>query len=417
MSTLILSGDDYALFFISHFILYNYCGLIGLGGFMKSIATTIELRQKNRRELLNLLIKQGQTTRNDLRNLSGFSYTTIGNLLSDLKLEDFILQQGVAQSTGGRQAQVTKINPDKAYFISIDISTHTFKWGIYNLEGERINENSYDSETNSPFHEHFNSMIDDINRVCLDLDIKERVESIGIVITGYYSSSDDKIFDSYDEEKMGDLRIKKSINTHFQVPFTVKNDAKTAAFNEVKNIKNPQSSQLYYIMILKEGLGSAFLLNGEVYQGSKGFAGEIYPITQICNGEEKSLGELLNPQNDLALLQDRLKMQIDDKTFFDSYKESNPVALEIYKKNVTSITKGIIPILCILNPSHIRIGGYYNGYGEKLIRDIKEELQRSCEYWQYENLNIELTDLSTYTLSDSLATQLIGLWANSLWIN
>lgn len=379
----------------------------------KSIATTVELRQKNRRELLSLLIKEGETTRNNLRNLSGFSYTTIGNLLNDLSSEEFIIQKGVAESTGGRQAQVTKVNPEKAYFISMDISTSNFKWAIFSLDGQMRDSNHFDITDAISYKDNFIKLLEEIKKRSIDLDIYPKIVHTGVVITGYYNSSSDKITDSYDEDRMDSLNLKTTINHYFDTPVTIKNDAKTAAYNEVEKLDNPYESSLFYILVLKEGLGSAFLLNGKVYLGANGYAGEIYPITQITDGKEQTLGDLLNPERDKEKLGIALRQKITDKKFFE--ENNNLAAKEIYRKNVKAFAKGIFPVLCILNPSDIRIGGFYNGYGNDLPKDIITELKNIGETWQYTDLNIELAELSTYTLCNSIASQIINIWVESLW--
>lgn len=381
----------------------------------KSIATTVELRQKNRRELLSLLIKEGKTTRNNLRNLSGFSYTTIGNLLNDLSSEDFIIQKGVAESTGGRQAQVTKVNPEKAFFISIDISTSNFKWAIFSLDGQIRDSNHFYITSTISYKENFIKLLKEIKNKVIYLDIYQKIVHTGVVITGYYNSSSDKIADSYDEDRMDSLNLKAAINLYFETPVTIKNDAKTAAYNEILKLDTPYNSSLFYILVLKEGLGSAFLLNGKVYLGANGYAGEIYPITQLTDGKEQTLGDLLNPEKDKEKLKSILKQEITDKAFFEEYNSNSLTAKEIYRKNVKAFAKGIFPVLCILNPSDIRIGGFYNGYGDDLPKDIITELKNIGEAWQYTNLNIELAEMSTYTLCNSIASQIINIWVESLW--
>ena len=50
----------------------------------RKVETTTDLRVNNRKELLNLLIRKGSATRNELKDETKFSYTTTGNLIGDL---------------------------------------------------------------------------------------------------------------------------------------------------------------------------------------------------------------------------------------------------------------------------------------------------------------------------------------------
>ncbi len=381
----------------------------------KSVGTTVELRQKNRRELLSQLIEKGETTRNALRNDSGFSYTTIGNLLGDLQDEGFIVQQGEAQSTGGRKAQVIRVNSDRGYFLSIDISGKLFKWGIYSLDGNSRRYNSHEFVRQISFKENFRQMLLSIRSYCTDESILTSLCYIGVVIPGYYNEAEDLITDSYNEDEIGSMRLKDIIHEYFSATIIVKNDAKTAAYSEVKFLENPEEKQLYYFLVLKESFGAAFLLNGKIYQGAGGYAGEIYPMVQNAAGKERTLGDLLYPAGDLKTLSESLGEDISEHRFFELYKEKNPAAMEIFFKTATAISRGLIPVLCILNPSDIRIGGFYNYYGEELLFEINRQIRESGEDWQYKDLTIKFSDFSQYTLIDSIAVQMINLWVGSLW--
>lgn len=380
----------------------------------KSIATTVELRKKNRRELLSMLLSNGETTRNSLRNDSGFSYTTIGNLLGDLQNENFIIQQGEAESTGGRKAQVIKVNPDRAYFISIDISGKLLKCGIYNLECTNCYYGSHDYIEEISFKENFEMLLESIYNKCQEINILDKLECIGIVIPGNYNEKRDIITDTYDEE-LGTFNLKLTISKVLDLPVVIKNDAKTAAYSELKNLENPDKSQLFYFLVLKDSFGAAIVINGEIYQGATGFAGEIYALPQTYKDKNTNLGELLYPSDDLKYISKALGEDVSEQKFFELFKDKNPVATELFNKTVDAFVSSIAAISCILNPSDIRIGGYYNAYGIELIREIELRLTKICEEWQYENLSLELSDFSQYTLVDSIDTQMLNEWVNSLW--
>lgn len=381
----------------------------------KSVATTVELRKKNRRELLSMLLKNGKTTRNNLRNGSGFSYTTIGNLLGDLQDEDFIIQQGEAKSTGGRKAQVVKVNPHRAYFISIDISGKLFKWGLYDLESTNCYYGSHEYIFQISYKRNFEKLLSSIKSQCIEMNILESLVYIGIIIPGNYEGNEDRISDSYDESGMESFKLKSTVYNTFQLPIVVKNDAKTAAYSELKNIADAENKQLFYFLVLKESFGAAILINGSIYQGGFGYAGEIYALVQEGCNNGKNLGDLLHPASDLEYISDKLGQSVSEQKFFELYREQNPVALELFNKTVNAFVRCILTIICILNPSDFRIGGFYNYYGEDLINSIKDKVKELGEDWQYKNFNIGLSNFSQHTLIDSLSFQMTDLWVESLW--
>lgn len=379
------------------------------------VGTTVELRKENRRKLLWLLLDKGTTTRNELKNLSGFSYTTIGNLLLDLQKENFILEEGEATSTGGRKAKFIKVNPDRAFFISIDISGKLYKWGLYNLDCELLFFDTYNYEDSKASYENFETLLKQINTYIRKESIHEEIEYIGVVIPGYYDECNDIITDSYDKANLESIKLKQTISDFFNYPVIIKNDAKTAAYNEKSLLENPTDNQLLYLLVLKESFGSAIVLNNKVYQGSRGYAGEIYPLVQIINGEEKNLGDLLYPLSDFNYISSKLNREINTDDFFNLYTNNDPIALELFEKTSLAMARGILQVSSVLNPSHIRIGGFYNQYGENLITNIHSYMKEFGEEWQYKNINLKLSTFTDQTLVKGIALQMISLWLNELW--
>lgn len=76
---------------------------------------------------------------------------------------------------------------------------------------------------------------------------------------------------------------------------TVENDANAAAFAE-HQIGAGRGSENLFCALLGEGVGSGLILNGEIWRGSNGFAGELGAII-VDNEENTRLEDLVSIQN------------------------------------------------------------------------------------------------------------------------
>lgn len=379
-------------------------------------ATTLALRQQNRKKLLSLMITKGISTRNDLKDETGFSYSTIGNLLEDLKKDNFVNLIGEADSTGGRKAQLVELNQKKVFFIAIDLSNTVFKWGIYNIKGDKVFTDSFPCKKSKTIKDNFLALLSIINKTCIENKILKEVSLIGIAIPGYYHKDKDYIVNSSYEALEG-FEIGATINQVFSIPFIIKNDANIAARNLLVTHEEMDFKHAFFIMVLNKGIGAAIILDGEIYEGFLGYAGEPYLIPVYYQDKIHDMGMLLSPEEDIAALSKVIKSDDENAVIRELFNLKNAESLKLYEKTVFAFASGILQISNLLNPSDIIIGGFYNKYGNCLVSDVHRTLIDIGDPLQQEGLKIHLTDFSEDVLLTGLTRLLLDAWVDSLWNN
>jgi len=94
------------------------------------------------------------------------------------------------------------------------------------------------------------------------------------------------------EHARGDLADEIRVATG--IILTVENDANAAAFGELRLGSGRGSKNLFYAT-LGEGVGGAFIIDGEIWRGSAGFAGEFGYVT--INSDGMRLEEVASTAN------------------------------------------------------------------------------------------------------------------------
>ncbi len=108
---------------------------------------------------------------------------------------------------------------------------------------------------------------------CIEKVFVVDVKRIGVGIPGIADSSG-KILDMPNVKKLVGVNVKKIIQKRFKIPVVIENDANCFALAEYKYGAGKHYRNVVAI-IFGTGIGAGLVLDGKLYRGSNGGAGEI----------------------------------------------------------------------------------------------------------------------------------------------
>jgi glucokinase len=167
----------------------------------------------------------------------------------------------------------------------------------------------------------------------------------------------------------------------FDLPCLVENDATSACFGECwlnlgQNYKN--------VIYMFSGVGCGIMLNGELYRGAKGYAGE----TSIYNYKEQDafncdLGKscfIKRWEIDLGIAEEATKSylkenkkvenNIDLKNVFNAARMGDKVAVGTLDQAAKRLGIKIASLVNLLNPEIIVLGGGLEDAGESFLNKV-----------------------------------------------
>src|SRR5688572_12952830 len=116
-----------------------------------------------------------------------------------------------------------------------------------------------------------------------------RIEAVGIAIPGLVNRNTDRVVVSRDLPST----VREDMHAEFMkasgARVEIENDANAAAYGEYKVGAGRGSRDMFYITI-GEGIGGAIILDGKLWTGASGFAGEFGHITIDAEGIECECG-------------------------------------------------------------------------------------------------------------------------------
>jgi len=153
------------------------------------------------------------------------------------------------------------------------------------------------------------------------------------------------------------------------------------------------------------------VLNGEVFRGSLGTAGEIGHTSIDLNGPLCKCGNrgcLEIYSSSLALLrnlevnwQEISSRSISFEEVVVGYQEQQPVVVKEVDLVARYLAQGLINCINLINPDLIVIGDEYARFGERFLNIIKSYLQTSTLPSVFKNINFQLAPQTDLVINGS----------------
>ncbi|MFD1410566.1 ROK family protein [Lapidilactobacillus gannanensis] len=247
-------------------------------------------------------------------------------------------------------------------YVSFDIGGTTIKYAMVNDTGQIFEKSSFRTVDDASV------LIKQMLEVINQFKKRHQISGIGISAPGIIRK-DGYMITGGSISSLNNYHLAKVLSDKAKLKVTVDNDANAAAIAEswlgaAQNIDN------YLTIVLGTGIGGGIVINGQVYRGAHGMAGEFgwNIITQpdlTRSLESYSLNWRASVVNGLVRRFNESQKQFDDshddikdaRIIFDLALTGNSVAKRVVSEFVEDATLLIINLFANFDPDKILIGG------------------------------------------------------------
>ncbi|WP_075350892.1 ROK family transcriptional regulator [Algoriphagus marinus] len=347
----------------------------------------------NKIKIIKNLYQKGANTASEICNEVGISLPTVNSLLSDLMENGEVIKHGRAESQGGRKPDLYRLAEDAFYVLSVDLSKFNLNLGLYSCtqqltfpkESKKINLNN-EQET---FDLLCNHIEDYLQRSGIE---PKKVIAIGISMPGLLDSLGGV---NYTYLRFGKKTLLENLEARFNKKIFLENDARAMTLAEFKygtehNYKNVLG------LFIGWGIGLGIIIDGKIYQGASGFAGEFShspifesrDITCSCGKkgclEAVASGTAIVKKAEQAILLDKdgilARMvrdhegELEPGLVVEAALSGDQRAITILSEAGLDLGRGISMLIQLLNPELIIIGGSVAEANQYLITPIQQAL-------------------------------------------
>lgn len=247
-------------------------------------------------------------------------------------------------------------------FVGFDIGGTTVKYGVLNEQGEILEKAAI--KTSYVVEE----LLGDMEEIVVKAQAKYDIEGIGISAPGIIQK-DGYMLTAGAIKPLYGMNLKQALEQRCQLPVSIENDANAAALAE-KWIGNAQGIDNYLCMVLGTGIGGGIVLNGEVFRGAHGMAGEfgwmvIDQLPEQGDIEEVSVNKKVATvgglcyQYNLAQQKNNPQAELvwDARELFAREAAGEVLATEILAAFFVDLSVTLINLISCFDPEVILVGG------------------------------------------------------------
>jgi len=380
---------------------------------LEKITGVVETKSfTNKLKLIKNLYTKGSNTAGEICTEVGISLPTVNSLLGDLMNSGEVIKNGRAESQGGRKPDLSQLANDAFYILSVDINRFRVKTAIYNCSNEALTEAETIRLTLNNEKETFEQicefLIQHQNKSELD---QEKIIAVGISMPGLIDSINGV---NHTYLKFGKKSLVENFESRLGRKVFLENDARAMTLAEFKFGQNDQFKNVLGIFI-GWGIGLGILIDGKIYQGASGFAGEFShsPIFEsrdiTCSCGKKGCLESVasgtaivrmakeaiatDSDSILARMVRENQGELEPYLVVDAALAGDQRAITILSEVGLDLGRGISILIQLLNPELIIIGGSVAEAKQYLITPIQQALNIYSMAKARENTQISLYKL------------------------
>ncbi|HZX57145.1 MAG TPA: ROK family transcriptional regulator [Mucilaginibacter sp.] len=331
----------------------------------------------------------------ELSELFDKSIPSIAKAINELIDEGFVVEQGFAPSSGGRRPLLYSIKPDALYILAVAMDQLTTRIQLLDLFNHPVAEAlSLDLKLQNNT-EALDLLTKTINKYIEKAPVaKKKIAGIGIGMPGFVNVIDGINYTYLDA---GGKSLVSYLREQTKLPVYIDNDSSLIAMAEQKfGIAKAQKDVM--VINLGWGIGLGMIVNGEIFRGHNGLAGELshIPLSEddtLCACGKR--GCLESSASMLVVAQKAIEgvksgrvtsLQISDdspsKILGDALLEAadngDQFAIELLTDAGYKIGKAIAILIHIMNPKTIVLSGRGARVGKILLAPIQQALHKYC---------------------------------------
>lgn len=273
-------------------------------------------------------------------------------------------------------------------YIGVDLGGTAIKVGICSEEGKLLQ--TYEGPTEAD--KGAETLIDNIERYVRHIVEQsqfdwEQVKGIGAGVAGFTNVREGIIILA-PNVGLRDFHIRKILEDRLGKPVMIDNDANVAALGEAWGGAGAGIDNCV-CYTLGTGVGGGIIINGKIYQGFSGLAGELGHISVVpdleaiqcgcgkmgCLETVSSATGIIRMGKDAVARGERTSLslveKITAKDVFDAAKAGDEVSIRIVNRAAYYIGKSLAAVALVLNPELVIIGGGVSKAGDILFDEIR----------------------------------------------
>lgn len=362
----------------------------------KNLLEEIEVGTKSsiiKKRIINHYIYNGNSTITDLSKAVDLSVPTVTKFIVDMCKNGYINDYGKLETNGGRHPNLYGLNPDSGYFIGVDLQAEAMVLGLMNFKGEMLEIKSI-----KPFL--LKNDDDCIDLICQNVEDfirgtnipEEKILNINVNLPSRVNPATGH---SYGFFNFVEKPLDEMFRERLKHKVSIDNDTRAMAYGEFMQGCVTDQKNIIFVNV-SWGLSISIIIDGKLYYGKSGFAGEFGHIPAFDNEvlcycgkkgcmetevsglalHRKLIAKVQEGEN--SILSDRVKNNelLTLQDIIDATNKEDTLCIDLIEGIGRELGRHISTLINIFNPEMVVVGGTLSSTGDYLIQPIEASVRK-----------------------------------------
>ena len=243
-------------------------------------ATHQQTKEHNRNLVLKTIFEHTRTSRAEIARFTNLTRTTVSDIVADLIAEGLVTEIGMGSSIGGKSPILISLADNSRYIIGLDLANSQFYGAVINLRGETkemINLPAKNCSGDAAL-----ALVYEIIDELTHGEFRPLV-GIGVGTPGLVNTRDGVVVNAVNLDWIN-LPLAQLLQIRYGLPVFVLNDSQAAAMGEYTYGEGSKAGESLIVINVRHGIGAGIVIDGKLFQGDGGGAGEIGHVVVVHEG-------------------------------------------------------------------------------------------------------------------------------------
>lgn len=364
-----------------------------------------------KRNIVAYMAVNGKSTLAELTQELHISIPTITKLVNELVEENLVMEKGKIETNGGRRPNIFGLTNSTIYFAGANISRDNIQFVITDIHNNIIFEDTQRDFVLEDTPQSLDMICQALERFIGNCGIdRGKILGLGVCIAGRVNPNTGR---SYMYFNSNEQSLSEIIEEKMQIRTILENDTRARCYAEYNNDGNAKQEQNMLYLHLGRGVAIGIVMDGKLYYGKSGFAGEFghtpfFDNEIICACGKKGCLETeisgisienkivkLIQQGVNTILRDKFErgenIHIDD--IIAAAKNDDNLSIELIEEAGEKAGKSIAFLINIFNPQTVIIGGNLSRAGDYIMLPLKAATNKYSLNLVYKDTKFRLSQM------------------------
>jgi predicted NBD/HSP70 family sugar kinase len=375
----------------------------------------MRLSQLNTLQILENIRVDGSISRSQVAEKTSTSPFLASKICDKLLATGFIIEAGQGDSTGGRRPALLSLSPNLGRLMGVNLGAVNVRIAMTDFNGNLIDyvkDRSHADQGPDVAIHHLVELIDQmLEKSGLSYS---SLDAIGIGVSGVIERNTGVTLFWPKLPLWVNVPVKKMLEDRYKTLVKLEDASRTQAFAEYR-LGGANSAEHFIYIAVGAGIGAALFLNGKLYQGAGGFAGEFGHITVSETGPLCSCGNrgcletmvsasalIRKVQHGLSAGLSNTLMQIAKgnsqnvsvEMLAEAARKGDRFSLRLLSEAGENLGRAIVGLINLLNPGLVVIGaGVASAVGDLILPEIQRAVRDRAIIQAVDQVQIRMSKL------------------------